>query len=67
MSTRELLYRIEGKKAPDESDEDEAESPAEPAGKKPGPHVGSDEEVAGEYGEDDADGGKIELENVAEL
>lgn len=67
MSTRELLYRIEGKKATDESDEDEAEGPAEPAGKKPGPHVGSDEEVAGEYGEDDADGGKIELENVAEL
>lgn len=68
MSTKELLYRIEGKKTPDEADEEESPAPDDSTGRKVTPRGGSDEEVAGEYGgEDSADDGKIELENVAEL
>lgn len=68
MSTKELLYRIEGRKTPDEADEEESPTPDDSTGRKITPRGGSDEEVAGEYGgEDSADDGKIELENVAEL
>ncbi|RPI92231.1 MAG: hypothetical protein EHM32_09415, partial [Spirochaetales bacterium] len=68
MSTKELLYRIEGKKARDENDEDESVPPEDTTGKSPTARGGSDEEVAGDYEDGgDMDAEKIELENVAEL
>ncbi len=68
MSTKELLYRIEGKNARDESDEDESVPPEDTTGKGPTARGGSDEEVAGDYEDGgDMDAEKIELENVAEL
>ncbi len=63
MSTKELLYRIEDKKAPGES-EDEMIEREDFRDKKIDRTREGDEEVAGEYG-DGAE--KIELENVAEL
>ncbi len=68
MSTKELLYRIEGKKAREENDEDESLAPEDSPGKSPSARGESDEEVAGDYGDGgEMDAEKIELENVAEL
>ncbi|HSV95849.1 MAG TPA: tetratricopeptide repeat protein [Spirochaetota bacterium] len=68
MSTKELLYRIEGKKVPDEGDEDDSVPPEDSTGKSPSARGESDEEVAGDYGYGgDMNVEKIELENVAEL
>ena len=63
MSTKELLYRIEGRKTEGDS-EDEMIEREDIRDKKIDRTQEGDEEVAGEYG-DDAE--RIELENVAEL
>lgn len=65
MSTKELLYRIDEKNAPDVSDEIESDALKE---KKIEKSRGGDEEVAGSQDDVIRHGGNaIELENVAEL